>query len=48
MPRFLSVLLLALALATPMGLQGVAAQDDTFLTVAESPGIGAFLADARG
>ena len=48
MPRFLSVLLLALALATPMGMQGVAAQDDTFLTVAEAPGLGAFLADAAG
>ncbi len=40
--------MLLLALATPLGVGRVAAQDDAFLTVAEAPGIGAFLADAEG
>jgi predicted lipoprotein with Yx(FWY)xxD motif len=48
MPRLFSVLLLALALATPLGVGRTAAQDDAFLTVAEAPGIGAYLADAAG
>ena len=48
MTRLLSMLLLALALATPLATRGVAAQDDAFLTVAEAPGIGAYLADAAG
>lgn len=48
MTRVLSMLLLALALATPLGVGRAAAQDEAFLTVAEAPGIGAYLTDAEG
>lgn len=48
MTRLVFVLMLALGVALPLSAPDATAQDDTFLIVAEAPGIGAYLADAEG
>lgn len=47
MPRLFFVLMLALGLALPLAAPATA-QDAAVLTIAEAPGLGAFLTDAAG
>jgi predicted lipoprotein with Yx(FWY)xxD motif len=46
--RWLRLFVVTLALALPLAVNGTAAQDDTFLKVAQDPAVGSFLTDAEG
>ena len=48
MIRWLRLFVVMLALAMPFAVHGTAAQDDTFLKVAQDPAVGSFLTDAEG
>ena len=43
--RFFAVVILA---ALPLAVRGTAAQEDTFLAIAQDPAVGSFLTDAEG
>jgi predicted lipoprotein with Yx(FWY)xxD motif len=45
---WLRLFVVTLALALPLAVHGTAAQDDTFLKVAQDPAVGSFLTDAEG
>jgi len=45
---WLRLFVVTLALALPLAIHGTAAQDDTFLKVAQDPAVGSFLTDAEG
>ena len=48
MIRWLRLFVVTLALALPLTAHGTAAQDDSFLKVAQDPAVGSFLTDAEG
>ena len=48
MGRLLRLLRRHLAMALPLAVRGTAAQEDTFLAVAQDPAVGSFLTDAEG
>jgi len=48
MGRLLRLFVVIMAMALPLAGRGVAAQDDTFLKVAQDPAVGSFLTDAEG
>src|SRR5829696_4780864 len=45
---WLRLFVVTLALALPLAVHGTAAQDDSFLKVAQDPAVGSFLTDAEG
>src|SRR5215208_2731796 len=45
---WLRLFVVTLALALPLAIHGTAAQDDTFLKVAQDPAVGSFLTDREG
>src|SRR5215207_681769 len=48
MMRWLRFFVVFLSLALPLAVHGTAAQDDTFLKVAQDPTVGSFLTDVEG
>lgn len=48
MRRLMMVMIAAFALILPLAVQGVSAQDEAFLAVAQDEGLGAILTDAEG
>jgi predicted lipoprotein with Yx(FWY)xxD motif len=48
MGRLLRLFVVIMAMALPLVGRGVAAQDETFLAVAQDPAVGSFLTDAEG
>ena len=48
MMRWLRLFVVTLALALPLAVHGVTAQDEAFLAIAQDPAVGSFLTDAEG
>ncbi len=48
MGRFLRFFIVIMAIMLPVAVRSAAAQEDTFLAVAQDPAVGSFLTDAEG